>query len=420
MTIKEVKATEVLDSRGIPTVRVDLKTNKGSFSAITPSGTSSGKYEAFELRDGNLLRYFGKGVKKAVNNINKIIAPKILGLNEKNQKEIDEVLINLDSTVNKSNLGANAILPVSTAVCRAGAKQSNMPLYKYIAKLSKTKTLTLPVPLVLVLEGGKHATKSSDFQEFMILIKSNSFKKTLEKSTLIYKTIRKILTKNKKSITVGMEGAFPSPFKDNEKPLQLILQAAKMTKQKSNLKIAIDIAASEFYKKEIYNLKSEKKHLTSKQLSKYYLNLRTKYPLELIEDPFDQDDWTSWKSFTKHSGKNTIIIGDDFLTTNPKRIKNAIKKESCNALLVKPNQIGTITETLEAINLAKKSRWDIIISHRSGDTSDPFIADLAVGTAAKFIKTGAPSRSERLAKYNRILKIEQELGKKAIYHGKNF
>jgi len=423
MTIKEVKAIEVLDSRGIPTVRVDLKTNKGTFTAITPSGTSSGKYEAFELRDNNPLRYFGKGVRKAVSNINKIIAPELKN-QQLNQKQIDELLIELDGTHNKSDLGANAILPVSIAVCRAKAKHNNIPLYKHIQKLSKTKTLTLPIPQLLVLEGGKHASNSSDFQEFMISIKAKTFQESLEKSTLVYKLIRRILHLNDHPINVGMEGAFPSPFKDNEKPFILIEQAAIQAKQKPNLKIAIDAAASEFYKKNLYNLKSEKKHLTFQKLSTYYHHLTTNYPIYSIEDPFDQDDWAAWKAFTKQSKKTKKqklnIVADDLLTTNPTRIKQAIQRKACNALLVKPNQIGTITETLQAIGLAKKAKWDIIISHRSGDSSDPFIADLAVGTAARFIKTGAPSRSERLAKYNRLLEIEQELGKKAVFQGKDF
>ena len=420
MTIKEVKATEVLDSRGIPTIRVDLKTNKGTFTAITPSGTSSGKYEAFELRDNNPFRYSGKGVRKAVNNINKIIAKEIKN-QQPNLKQIDQILIELDHTYNKSNLGANAILPVSIAVCRAEAKHHNLPLYKHIQKLSKTKNLTLPIPQLLVLEGGRHATNSSDFQEFMISIKAKTFQQSLEQSTLIYKTIKKLLTKNKQPITVGMEGAFPSPFKDNEQPFKLIEQAAKITKTKAKLKIAIDVAASEFYKKNLYHLNSEKKHLTFQKLSKYYQHLINKYPIYSIEDPFDQDDWAAWKSLTKLTKKQkTMIVADDLTTTNPTRIQQAIKRKACNTLLVKPNQIGTITETLQAIKLAKKAKFNIIISHRSGDTSDPFIADLAVGTAAKFIKTGAPSRSERLVKYNRLLKIEQELGKKVVFQGKDF
>src|SRR3989338_7236643 len=350
MTIQGVKAKEVLDSRGIPTVQVDLKTNKGTFSAITPSGTSSGKYEAVELRDNNPFRYSGKGVKKAVHNVNTIIAKKLIG-RTLDQEQIDSLLIELDATPNKKRLGANALLPVSLAVCRAGAKEHNLPLYSYIQKISKTKKISLPLPLVLLLEGGRHAKKSCDFQEFMVMIKAKTFKDSLAKATKLYTTIKEFFKQNNYQTTVGMEGAFPSPFKDNESPLGLIKYLAKKTKLHSAYAIAIDVASSEFYKKNKYYLQTEKKQYTAAQLASYYTKLIKHYPLAIIEDPFDQDDTKAWKSFTQKN-KKINVVGDDFLTTNPQRIKEAIKRKSCNALLVKPNQIGTLTQTFHAISLA--------------------------------------------------------------------
>ena len=401
MPIKEIKAKEVLNSRGKPTIEVILKTDKGKFKASVPSGASTGKYEALEIK-----------VPKAINNINKKIAPSLINKDPTQQKKIDQIMLNLDNTKNKSNLGANAILAVSMAVCRAGAKQKNIPLYKHIQELSGIKKPKLPTPQVLLLEGGKHANNNSDIQEFMIIPKAKNFKEAFQKSKKIYKTLKKILKKNKLRTTLGFEGAFHPNLKSNEKFFEIIIQAIKQAglKPKKDIEIAIDSAASEFYKNKKYHLKIENKTLNQKKLSKLYKKLIKKYPIKSIEDPFDQDDWKSWSSFNS-SLKNIQVVGDDLLTTNPKKIQKAIKTKACNTLLLKINQIGTITESIKAHHLAKKAGWKIIVSHRSGETKDSFIADLAVGLAADQIKTGSPSKPERMAKYNRLLKIEKEINR---------
>jgi len=399
MPIKEIKARKVMNSQRKPTIEVILKSDKGTFRASTPSGASTGKYEAKELN-----------VKKAINNINKKIKPRLLGKDPTKQKEIDQIMIKLDNTKNKSKLGANAILAVSIAVCRAGAKQKNISLYKHIQELSENKKPKLPTPQLLLLEGGKHAKNSSDIQEFMILPKAKTFREKFQKSKKIYNTLKKILRKNKLKTTLGFEGAFHPNLKSNEKFFEIITQSIKQTglKPKKDIEIAIDAAASEFYKNKKYNLKIENKTLNQKTLSDFYKSLIKKYPIKSIEDPFDQDDWKSWSQFNS-SIKKIQIVGDDLLTTNPDRIKKAIKLKACNTLILKPNQIGTITESIKAYHLAKKAGWKIIVSHRSGETKDSFIADLAVGLATDQIKTGSPSKPERMSKYNRLLKIEKEM-----------
>ena len=419
MTIKSIKAKEVLDSNNKPTIKVILKTSKGEFQAMVPSGTSTGKYEAHAIV-----------ASKAVNIVNKIIARKLIGLDPSNQSKIDNLLIKLDGTKNKSKLGANAILGVSMAICRAGAAKHNLPLYKYLQKLSGNKIIKLPIPMLLLIEGGKHISKNSekntelnsekntDIQEFMILPKAKSFKDSLKKGKKVYKELSIILRKNKYNTKLGLEGAYTPVLKSNELAIELIEQAIqKAGFTKNEITIAIDSAASEFYKNNLYYLEVEKTKLTKKQFLNYYINLVKTHNITSIEDPFDQDDWKSWQSLTKSlnkklnnkSNKKINIVGDDLLVTNIIRIKQAIKNKACNTLLLKINQIGTITESLEAYNLAKSAGFDIIVSHRSGETLDSFIADLSVGLNSEFIKIGSPSKPERLAKYNRLLKIEEEL-----------
>lgn len=403
MTIKSIKAKEVLDSNKNKTIKVILKTSKGTFQSMVPSGTSTGKYEAKEIK-----------ASRAVINVNKKIAPKLIGLNPLNQEQIDKLMIKLDNTKNKSKLGANAILGVSMAVCRAGAAESNLPLHKYLRMLSGTAKTKLPIPMMLMIEGGKHIIKGSgkctDFQEFMILPKAKTFKESFKKGKKVYKTLRKILRKNNYRVKLGHEGAYTPRLDNNEQAIGFIVEAIKQSGySKKEITIAIDAAASEFYKNKTYNLEVEKKKLNNKQLLTFYKDLVKRYPITSIEDPFNQDDWTYHNKITKQLGKKINIVGDDLLVTNKARIKQAIKKKACNSLLLKINQIGTITETIKAANLAKKAKFNIIVSHRSGETTDSFISDLSLGISAKYIKAGSPSKKERLAKYNRLLKIEREI-----------
>lgn len=418
MSIKKIVAKEVLDSRGNPTVEAKVITSKGSFRAIVPSGASTGIHEAKELRDNNPKRYNGKGVLKAVNNVNKIIQPKLLKQNPSHQKEIDNLMIHLDNTEDKSKLGANAILAVSMAVCRAGAAELNIPLYKHIQHLSKTKKPRLPTPQLNIINGGRHAGLENDIQEHMIIpVNTNSFKESLKVSTEVFKKLKSII-KDKfgtRATALADEGGFVPPIDKLEQRLKLINLAIKKSKHKNQIKLALDVAASEFYNKKNKTYKIKDKTYTPDKLIKLYTNLINKYNITSIEDPFAQDDWESWINFTKtitKQSKNKIsIVGDDLLTTNPHRIGRAIGLKACNTLLLKPNQIGTITESIHSANLAKSADWKVIVSHRSGETEDNFIADLAVGIAADQIKAGAPSRGERTCKYNQLLRIESELKK---------
>lgn len=408
MLIKKVVAREILDSRGMPTVEVELETNVGFFSAQVPSGTSTGTNEAFELRDKE-KRYGGNGVLKAIENVMKKIAPKIHYLSPENQKMIDELLIKLDGTVNKSRLGANAILAVSVAVCKAGAAENELPLYEYIAQLyGKKMNKRIPVPLILIFEGGKHAHKSSDIQEFMIIPTEEEFKEGLRKGVEVYHMIGELMKKNNFSTTVGYEGAYGSPFKNDTTIFEFvqkgILSAGFKEKE---FRFAIDVAASELYDKNSYSING--KHLKKKTLLSYYQTLIKNYDIASIEDGFDEDDWDSWKGLTSKIGKSHMIVGDDLLTSNPTRIRRAIKEKACNTLLLKINQIGTISEALEAARLASDAGWKIIVSHRSGETEDTFIVDFAVGIGADFVKFGAPSRGERTGKYNQLLRIGEAL-----------
>jgi enolase len=411
--IKNIKAREILDSRGNPTLEVELETELGKFLASVPSGASKGEHEAVELRDGG-ERYFGKGVKKAVKNVNEIISKKLEGFDVTKQKEIDEALIELDGTENKSKLGANAICGVSLVVCKAGAKAKNLPLYQYVRELYNLQltTYNLPRPSFNVINGGVHAGNDLDFQEFMICPKTKSFSENLRIGAEIYHKLKEIITKKygKLATNLGDEGGFAPPIKDPEIAIKLILEAVKILNYQNKISIILDVAASQFFDGKKYKTKIG--NFSGEELTNFYLKLIKKYPIEGIEDPFAQDDFESWqylKSKIKNQKSKILIIGDDLTVTNPKRIKLAKEKSLCNGIIVKINQIGTVTEAIEAVKLAKSFGWKIMVSHRSGETTDDFISDFAVGIGADFIKSGAPARGERVAKYNRLLKIEEEL-----------
>ncbi len=414
--IKSIKAIEILDSRGNPTIKAFVETNNGIFVGLVPSGASTGKNEALELRDGE-KRYFGKGVLKAVENINNIIAPALAGKNPLKQEEIDKLMIELDGTGNKMKLGANATLAVSMAICRAGAGAKNIPLYRYIAEFFFTEkkearnNLKLPFASFNILNGGLHAGNGLDIQEFMVIPQKKSFSENLKIASEIYHYLKSILEENfgKQAVNVGDEGGFAPPLSYSEEALALVNQAIKIH---SETKIGIDCAATQFYKDGKYDL--EGNIFTPEGLIFFYKNLIEKYPIVFLEDPFSEEDWENWKKITSELKNRITIIGDDLLTTNPLRIKEAEKRKACNGVIIKPNQIGTISETLEAVKLAKSFGWKVIVSHRSGETCDDFIADLAVGVKADFIKSGAPARGERVAKYNRLLEIEREIKRNKI------
>jgi len=408
--IKFIKALEILDSRGNPTVEVSLKTDKGLFRASVPSGASTGKFEALELRDKD-ERYFGKGVRKAVDNINNIIAKKLVGYDCTKQQEIDNLMIELDGTPNKEKLGANAILAVSMAVCKAAAYHENLPLYSYIGKLFSTEPKFLPIPLSNVINGGKHAGQENSIQEHMIVpIKAKSFSEALRMTAETYHTLKDLLKKRfgAHATLIADEGGFaPKELTTVNQRLEIILEAIKKAGYENEIKLAIDAAASEFFNNNIYTL--EGKNLSGGELIDFYSELIEKYPIISIEDGLAEEDWQSWEEMTKKLGSKIQIVGDDIFVTNKKRIEKGINLKCANAVLIKLNQIGTLTETLEAIRTTFNAGWNAVISHRSGETEDSFIADLAVGVNAKQIKTGAPARSDRNAKYNQLLRIEQEL-----------
>lgn len=428
MAIKEIKAREILDSRGNPTVEADVITEKGLFRASVPSGASTGIYEALELRDDDKKRYNGKGVLKAVDNINKIIAPALLGKDCTKQKEIDELILKLDGTENKGKLGANAILAVSMAVCKAGAAEKNLPLYKYIAEIAQVKEFILPVPSFNVINGGKHAGNKLAMQEFMILpVGAPNFKEALRYGAEVYHSLKKVIKEKygQDAVNVGDEGGFAPNIQDNKEGLELLKAAIKNAGYEGKVRIGMDVAASEFFKDGKYDLDFKnpqnlgKDIKTGDEMIKIYQDFVDKYDLISIEDPFDQDDWDSYTKLTAAVGKKVQIVGDDLLVTNPKRIKQGIEKKACNALLLKVNQIGSVTEAIQACRDAQKAGWNVMVSHRSGETEDNFIADLVVGLKTGQIKTGAPCRSERLAKYNQLMRIEEELGNKAKYAGES-
>jgi enolase len=428
MTVKSVIAREILDSRGNPTVEVDVLTEAGLTRAAVPSGASTGSYEALELRDGDKKRYLGKGVLKAVENVNRIIAPTLIKKDPFEQGKIDDALCMLDATDNKSRLGANAILGVSMAVCKAGALEENIPLYKHIANIAKVKDFVMPVPSFNVINGGKHAGNRLAMQEFMILpIGAPNFKEALRMGAETYHILKEVI-KEKYGIdatNVGDEGGFAPNIKDAEEALDLLKEAISKAGYEGKIKIGMDCAASEFYKDKKYDLdfkssSAGKKTKTGDEMIKLYKELVENYDIVSIEDPFDQDDWDSYAKLTKEIGKKVQIVGDDLLVTNSERIQKAIHKKACNSLLLKVNQIGTVTEAMEAAQLAIDNGWGVMVSHRSGETEDTFIADLVVGLRTGQIKTGAPCRSERNAKYNQLLRIEEELGSKAKYAGEKF
>jgi len=425
-SIKSVKAREILDSRGNPTIEVEVILADSTVGiAAVPSGASTGKYEAVELRDGDKSRYRGLGVLKAVEHVNTEIASAIEGMSALEQSAIDQRLIELDGTANKSRLGANAILGTSLAAAKAGASFQGIPLYRY---LGGEGVNLLPVPMLNILNGGKHASDSVDFQEFMIIpAVAASFHKAMQIASEVYHSLRKVLKDKGLSTNVGDEGGFAPRLPSNKHALELILAATDRAGYKAgqDLFIALDPAASEFYKGEKhhtahrkYVLSREGVALNSTEMIDYYVRLTSDYPVISIEDGLDEDDWISWSLLTAQLGKNTQIVGDDLYATNIERLEKGIAQKASNSILIKPNQIGTLSETLAVVKRAQQDGWTTIISHRSGETEDTTIADLAVASNAGFIKAGAPCRSERLAKYNRLLRIEEELGEAAQYPGK--
>ena len=422
-TIKKVTAREILDSRGNPTIEVDLTLSDGSFGrAAVPSGASTGKYEAVELRDGDKKRYGGKGVLNAVKNVNGPITSKIKNKSF-DQRSLDEALIALDGTENKGRLGANAILGVSLAFAHAMAKSQKQELFSYFAKNSKTKNkVQMPVPMMNILNGGKHAEKSTDFQEFMIVPHGfKSFGESLRAGTEIFHSLKKILHDRGHGTTVGDEGGFAPSLKDNESAVKLTIEAIKAAGYKpgAQISIALDVASSELYENGKYVLKTENKKLTSAEMVDYYVSLCKKYPIISIEDALDEDDWEGYKLLTQKLGKKVQIVGDDLFVTNVARLQTGIDIKVANSILIKVNQIGTVSETIDAINLANKNGYTAVMSHRSGETEDSTISDFAVGSGVGQIKTGSLSRSDRTAKYNQLLRIEGSLGKKALYRGKS-
>lgn len=408
-TIKEIKAREILDSRGNPTIEVDLTTEKGVFTASVPSGASTGKYEAVELRDQD-DRYMGKGVLLAVNNVNGKIAERLIGMEVSNQIEIDQFLIDLDGTPNKSILGANAILAVSMAVARAASAEKRIPLYQYIKELAKDFTKdSLPYPSFNIINGGSHAGNALDIQEFMIIPQESLFSENLRIASEVYHNLKKVLLDKygRDSINVGDEGGFAPALNNTKEALDLIISAIDKAGYTGKVKLALDCAASEFYKDGKYLYEGEKR--TGEEMIEIYQKLVEEYPLISIEDPFDQDDMESWSKMNEVLGNKISIIGDDLLVTNIERIKKAKETKACNGLLLKINQIGTISESLEAARMTREAGWKIMVSHRSGETTDSFIADLAAGIGSEFIKSGSTARGERLVKYNRLMKIEDEI-----------
>ena len=419
--ISEIRAREILDSRGNPTVEVDVILADGSIGrAAVPSGASTGTFEALELRDGDKKRYMGKGVKKAVENIMKNIAPAVTGMRADDQGKVDRTMIALDGTQNKSGLGANAILGVSLATARAAANCLGVPLYRY---LGGTKAKTLPVPLMNFINGGKHASNNLDIQEFMIVpLGAGSFAESLRMGAEVFHCIRSILSNKGMSTAVGDEGGFAPNFKDHREVMNIMASGIEKAGYRpgENVFIVLDAAASEFYdgEKKVYSLKSEGKEFSSGEIINYYKNLVDEFPIISIEDGLAEEDWNGWANLTETLGKRIQIVGDDLFVTNPARLERGIKNKTANSILIKLNQIGSLTETLDVIKTAHKADYTTVISHRSGETEDTTIADLAVAVNAGQIKTGAVSRSERIAKYNQLLRIEEELGKRAVFAGR--
>ncbi len=415
-TISFVHAREILDSRGNPTIEVEVGTASGYFGrAAVPSGASTGEYEAYELRDGDKGRYLGKGALKAVRNVREVITPRLLGMDVHDQIGIDHMMIELDGSDNKSTLGANAILGVSLACAKAGAEAAALPLYRYIGG---TRALTLPVPMMNVINGGAHADNNVDFQEFMIVPwGAPTFREGLRYGTEVFHSLKKVLNGKKMSTAVGDEGGFAPDLKSNAEALDIIMTAIEQAgfKPGKDISLALDVAASSFCKNKKYELAGEGKTLESAEMVEFLAKLAKNYPIISIEDGLDEHDWDGFIDLTKKIGDKVQIVGDDLFVTNPKRLKDGIIRKAANSILIKVNQIGTLTETLETIELAKTHGFTTIASHRSGETEDTTIADLAVAANCGMIKTGSASRTDRICKYNQLLRIEEELGSLARY-----
>lgn len=418
--IELVYAREVLDSRGNPTVEVEVALESGAVGrAIVPSGASTGAFEAVELRDGDKGRYIGKGVEKAVANVNEIIAPELEGMDAFDQPAIDALMIELDGTHNKGKLGANAILGVSMAVARAAAEELGLPLFQYIGGVNAKQ---LPVPMMNILNGGEHADNSVDVQEFMILpVGAKSFREGLRMGAEVFHSLKKVLSERGLACGVGDEGGFAPNLGSNREALELIVEAIEKAGYKpgDDVRLGLDVAATEMYDKEtkLYDLKHEGKKLTAEQMVDLYEEWVNNFPIVTIEDGLDEEDWDGWKVLTDRLGKKVQLVGDDLFVTNTERLERGIEAGVANSILIKVNQIGTITETLDAIEMAKRAGYTAVISHRSGETEDTTIADLAVAVNAGQIKTGAPSRTDRVAKYNQLLRIEEMVGEQARYCG---
>jgi enolase len=419
--ISDIYAREVLDSRGNPTIEVEVYTDSGAFGrAIVPSGASTGEHEAVELRDGDKKRYLGKGVLTAVHNVNEVIAPELVGFDVTNQVAIDKLMIELDGTKNKSKLGANAILGVSMAVAKAAADYLGVELYQYLGGFN---TKQLPVPMMNIINGGSHADNNVDFQEFMILpVGAKTFKEAIRWGTEVFHNLKAVLKAKGYNTAVGDEGGFAPNLGSNEEALQVILEAIKKAgfEPGKDIFLGMDVAASEFFNKEkkTYVLAGENgKEFTSEQLSDFYAELIQKYPIISIEDGLDENDWSGWAYLSKKLGDKIQLVGDDLFVTNTEKLANGIEKGIANSILIKVNQIGTLTETFDAIEMAKRAGYTAVVSHRSGETEDTTIADIAVATNAGQIKTGSASRTDRIAKYNQLLRIEDQLGDAAQYLG---
>nr|CAB3242596.1 alpha-enolase-like [Phallusia mammillata] len=435
MAISKIHARQIYDSRGNPTVEVDLVTDKGLFRAAVPSGASTGIYEALELRDKDPKAFLGKGVSKAINNVNTKIAPALVGkaLDLKDQAAIDKIMLDLDGTENKSSLGANAILGVSLAVSKAAAAEKGVPLYRHLADLAGNKNVLLPVPSFNVINGGSHAGNKLAMQEFMIFpCGASSFQEAMKMGSETYQQLKGVIKKKygQDATNVGDEGGFAPNIMSNKEALELIKEAIAAAGYTGKVFIAMDTAASEFWNAKLskYDLdfkspegdpSDSNRYKTPTELGDVYRDFLKDYPILSIEDPFDQDDWQGYTDFTASVTQHQVV-GDDLLVTNPKRIQKAVDTKACNALLLKVNQIGSLTEAIEACKLAQKNDWGVMVSHRSGETEDSYIADLVVGLCTGQIKTGAPCRSERLSKYNQLLRIEEELGADAKFAGQNW
>ena len=418
--ISQIHARQIFDSRGNPTVEVDVTLDSGVMGrAAVPSGASTGKHEAVELRDEDKSMFMGKGVLKAVDNVNSRIAEELVGFSVYEQALLDKIMLEIDGTSNKANLGANAILGVSLAAARAAALDANMPLYRYVGGVGAT---TLPVPMMNILNGGSHADNSIDFQEFMIMpTGASSFSEALRWGTEIFHHLKNVLKKQGYSTNVGDEGGFAPNIKSNEEAIQIVLQAIETAGYRpgEDVFIAMDAAVSEFYEDGVYHFKkSTGDKLTSSQMVDYWADWVKKYPIISLEDGMDEDDWSGWKALTERVGKQTQLVGDDLFVTNVDRLQRGIDEGIANAILIKVNQIGTLTETINAVNLGRRNGYKSIMSHRSGETEDNTIADLAVALNTGQIKTGSASRSDRMAKYNQLLRIEEELGEVAYFPGK--